>query len=393
MKDKNKDTKLGFVHDRARFARTCRRIALGLWGATALFLAAALPQAWAGSPVEVTNFGSNPGNLKMFKYIPAQLSTPAPLVVVMHGCTQNARDFADESGWIRLADKLGLAMVLPEQQSSNNSKNCFNWFQQGDNSRDQGEALSIKQMIDKMKADHNIDPKRVFVTGLSAGGAMTSVMLATYPEIFAGGGIVAGLPYGCANDPPQMFPTQAFQCMSTGHPSGGVSFGLPGGLPGPGLPALTMPAGMCLMFPLPPPLCPAPSSAGGSTFTAAGLGDLVRQASHHTGPFPKVSIWHGSNDTTVSPINASEEMQQWTNVHGIASAPAVQDTIKGYAHQIFKDASGNAVVETFSITGMAHGDPVDPGPGADQCGTAAPFVINAQICSSLFIAKFWGLAP
>jgi poly(3-hydroxybutyrate) depolymerase len=307
----------------------------------------------------------------------------------MHGCEQNARTFADQSGWFHLADKVGLALALPEQVQTNNSKNCFNWFQRGDNSRDQGEALSIKQMVDKVKSDHNIDPKRVFVTGLSAGGAMTSVMLATYPEIFAGGGIVAGLPYGCANDLPQVFPTQAFQCMSTGHPSSGLGMGLPSGplgLPG----GVTMPPGMCLLFPLPPPLCP-PSSTAGPTFTPAGLGDLVRQASNHTGPFPRVSIWHGSNDTIVSPINATEEMQQWTNVHGMQPVPAVQDTIKGFPHHIFKDPSGNAVVETYGITGMSHGHPVDPGPGDDQCGTAAPFLINVHICSSFFIAKFWGL--
>jgi poly(hydroxyalkanoate) depolymerase family esterase len=363
------------------------RMMLGFWAVSALLLVSASLEAFAAIPVEVTNFGSNHGNLSMFKYIPDQLPASAALVVVMHGCTQNARTFANESGWIQLADKLHFALALPEQSQANNQKNCFNWFQRGDNSRDQGEALSIKQMVDKMKSDHNIDAKRVYVTGLSAGGAMTSVMLATYPEVFAAGGIVAGLPYGCANDLPQMFPTQAFQCMSTGHPSGGLSFGGPVGLPG----GVAMPPGMCLLFPLPPPLCPPPSSAGG-TFTPAGLGDLVRQASSHTGPFPKVSIWHGSNDTTVSPINATEEMQQWTNVHGIQPVPAVQDTIKGFPHQIFKDASGNAVVETFSITGMPHGDPVDPGPGDDQCGITDQYIINEHICSSFFIAKFWGLS-
>src|SRR5437660_8450331 len=84
-------------------------------------------------------------------------------------------------------------------------------------------------MVAKMIADQSIDPARVFVTGLSAGGAMTSVMLATYPDVFAGGGIVAGLPYGCANDPSPFMPTQALQCMSFGHPS---SLPSPSGLPG-----------------------------------------------------------------------------------------------------------------------------------------------------------------
>jgi poly(3-hydroxybutyrate) depolymerase len=69
----------------------------------------------------------------------------------------------------------------------------------------------------------------------------------------------------------------------------------------------------------------------------------------------------------------------------------VSDTVKGFPHEVFKDASGNAVVETFSITGMDHGVPVDPGSGPDQCGSTAPFVLDVHICSSLFIARFWGL--
>jgi poly(3-hydroxybutyrate) depolymerase len=122
------------------------------------------------------------------------------------------------------------------------------------------------------------------------------------------------------------------------------------------------------------------------------LGDFVRKASGGHGPFPIVSIWHGSKDGTVSPINATEEMEQWTNVHGIDQTPAVTDTVKGFPHAVFKDATGTAVVETFSITGMDHGTPVDPGSGPEQCGTPDNFIIDEHICSGLFITRFWGLA-
>jgi poly(hydroxyalkanoate) depolymerase family esterase len=177
-----------------------------------LFLGAAQPTL-AATPVEVTSFGSNPGNLRMFKYVPDNLPSAAPLVVVLHGCTQNARTYAAESGWLQLADATHAALAMPEQSQANNQNLCFNWFQPGDITRDQGEALSIKQMVDQMRSDHRIDPKRIYLTGLSAGGAMTSVMLATYPEVFAAGGIVAGLPYRCASNV-----TDALQCMSNGHP-------------------------------------------------------------------------------------------------------------------------------------------------------------------------------
>ena len=386
MEDKKTIQKLAIRLEKERFSQKFRRVALQVSKISLLLLLSSRMEAFAASPVEVTDFGSNPGNLRMFKYVPDQIPPGPALIVVMHGCLQDARTFANESGWIQLADRLHVALALPEQPQTNNIQNCFNWFLPSDNTRDQGEALSIKQMVDKMKSDHNIDSKRVYATGLSAGGAMTSVMLATYPDVFAGGGIVAGLPYGCANSI-----TDAFQCMSTGQPSVGPLVGLPSGaLPGlPGGPIVNVPLspGICLFVPL---FCPPTANPG---ITPSDWGNFVRQASNHPGPFPKVSIWHGSADITVSPINETEEMQQWTNVHGIDSMSAVHDNVKGFPHQTFKDASGNAVVETYSITGMSHGDPVDPGTGSDQCGTADQFIINEHICSSFFIAKFWGLVP
>src|SRR5206468_8709093 len=210
-------------------------------------LALASPQAFAASPVEVTDFGFNPGNLRMFEFLPDGLLPSAPLVVVMHGCTQNATTFANETGWIQLADKFGFALALPQQTHVNNPSNCFRWFDSNHNRRDQGEALSIKQMVDKMKSVHSIDPNRVYVTGLSAGGAMTSVMLATYPDVFAGGAVIAGLPFGIA---------------------GNVREALSGMMASPSRPANE-------------------------------LGDLVRNASTHKGPWPKLSVWHGSADRTV----------------------------------------------------------------------------------------------
>jgi poly(3-hydroxybutyrate) depolymerase len=158
MNTKHKATNLAIMRIRVKslFTATCRRTRLRIWRALLLLLASASPQAFAASPVEVTDFGSNPGNLQMFKYVPDGLPSSAPLVVVIHGCTQNARTFASETGWIQLADKFGFALAMPQQTQTNNPQSCFRWFDSSQNKRDQGEALSVKQMVDKMKSVHNM---------------------------------------------------------------------------------------------------------------------------------------------------------------------------------------------------------------------------------------------
>ncbi|WP_386066475.1 PHB depolymerase family esterase [Tahibacter sp. UC22_41] len=304
--------------------------------AALLALAFSVP---AFAQTEVTGFGSNPGNLRMFKYVPAGLPAGAPLVVALHGCAQSASSYDAETGWQLLADRWHFALLLPQQQSANNSSSCFNWFETGDTTRGQGEALSIKQMVDRMITDHASASGRVYATGLSAGGAMTAVLLATYPDVFAGGAVLSGLPYRCATSQ-----TNAFSCMNPG-----------------------------------------------TDLTPAQWGDKVRAASSWTGPWPVVSIWHGDADYTVRPLNQAELMQQWTNVHGIDQTADVSDTVAGYPHKVYKDSSGTPLVETYTITGMGHGTPVDPGSGETQCGMAGAYILDVNICSSYYIARFWGL--
>ena len=151
----------------------------------------------ASALVEDTSFGSNPGKLRMYSYSPTGVPDSAPLVVALHGCTQYASGGVG-AGWNELADLAKFHVVYAEQQAANNAEECFDWFTTADITRDAGEALWIKQMVDAMKAKVSIDGTRVFVTGLSAGGAMTAVMLATYPDVFAAGAVMSGVPYGCA---------------------------------------------------------------------------------------------------------------------------------------------------------------------------------------------------
>jgi poly(hydroxyalkanoate) depolymerase family esterase len=298
-----------------------------------------LEAAHAAGAMEVTSFGTNPGALKMFRYVPSGLPAGAPMVVAMHGCTQSAAAYDDEPGWVALAERWKFTLVLPEQQASNNSSRCFNWFQSADITRGSGEALSIKQMVDKTKADLGSNPARTFVTGLSAGGAMTSVMLADYPEVFAGGAIMAGIPFRCATTV-----IAAFSCLNPGVHK-----------------------------------------------TPSAWGDLVRSATAYTGTRPTVQIWQGTSDSTVRPLNMTELVDQWTDVAGADQTADVQETVLGYPHSIYRDASGRNAVELYSLTGMDHGTPVDPGTGPTQCGTAGPYILDVNICSSYHIAKSWGL--
>lgn len=296
--------------------------------------------AQAASLQEVSGFGSNPGNLQMFQYAPDSLPSGAPLVVALHGCTQSASDYYSHSGWPKYADMYGFALVFPQTTSSNNANSCFNWYQPSDYTRGQGEALSIKQMVDYARSRYGSNPSRIYVTGLSAGGAMTSAMLADYPDVFAGGAIDSGIPAGCGTD---------------------LSSGL---------------------------TC----EYNAVSKTPQQWGDAVRSASGGWGgPWPRVAIWQGTGDTTVNPANATEERDQWTNVWGISQTPSSTTSLTGgTAQAVYNDANGKPAVETFSISGMAHGLAVNPGSGTDQCGSTGTYYLN-YICSAYWTAKFWGL--
>ena len=250
---------------------------------------------------------------------------------------QRAYDFG--TGWSTLAKRYGFALLMPEQQGSNNANTCFNWFNPGDIARGRGEAASIRQMVARMVTDHKIDPRRIYVTGLSAGGAMTSVMLAAYPEVFAGGAIIAGLPYGIASNVREAL---GGMMQSTSRPAG-------------------------------------------------KLGDLVRKASKHKGPWPKVSVWHGSADRTVNPGNANEIVKQWLDVHGLPSAPMSAADVDGHPREVWWNADGETVVESYTITDMAHGTPLDLAGNDEPYGAEGAFLIEAGISSSYHIADFFGL--
>ena len=109
---------------------------------------------------ETANFGPNPGALRMLHYRPEGLAPGAPLVVVLHGCTQTAEGYAQGAGWLTLADRYGFAVLAPEQRQSNNANLCFNWFEPGDTARGAGEAASIAAMVAHLTDAHALDPAK-----------------------------------------------------------------------------------------------------------------------------------------------------------------------------------------------------------------------------------------
>ncbi len=287
---------------------------------------------------ELTSFGANPGNLRALTYFPETFRKGGALVVVLHGCTQHAGGFDRGSGWSQLADRHGFALLYPEQKRANNPNLCFNWYAPADARRGKGEARSIAAMVRSVVETRGIDPSQVFVTGLSAGGAMTAVMLASYPETFAGGAIIAGLPFATADTLPE-----ALERMRGGG--------------GPG---------------------------------AAQLAALASGAEPRPAEPPILSVWHGSGDHVVAPANGEHLVAQWRGLHDVGEHPTRVETVDGHRRRTWTNAAGKAVIEHYVVSGMGHGVPLVTR-GEDGVGEAGAHMFETSISSTRHIARFWGL--
>lgn len=194
-------------------------------------------------------------------------------------------------------------------------------------------------MIGHVVEMHGLDAGRVFITGLSAGGAMANTMLSAYPDLFAGGAIIGGLPHGTA-----IGVAQAFERMQGRNPP-----------------------------------------------TTAQLHSALKAVSRHKNGLPPISIWHGSHDQTVRPINADQIAEQWRWAHATAAAPSVEETIRGHVRKAWIDKDGRQVVELYLVRGMAHGVPLAAQTAA-SLGETGPFMLEAGISSTARTAAGWGLA-
>ncbi len=198
--------------------------------------------------------------------MPPEPRPGTPLLVAMHGCTQNAALFSIGSGWARLAAELGVALLLPEQTTAGNQGLCFSWYDPDHNRAHNGEAAAIMATAAQVQTDHNLDPGPIYLTGLSAGAAMALALVSAYPGRIAGIAAMAGVPAGVALD---------------------VASGLnamAGGLPSPEVLAKSLP-------PAPPPL----------------------------------SLWHGLADDRVHPDNAARLADAWRLAGGDVAAHLIPD--------------------------------------------------------------------
>lgn len=250
---------------------------------------------------------TNPAGTRAYKvYVPSGYAgAPLPLVVMLHGCTQNPDDFAAGTRMNTLAEAQSCLVVYPAQSSSANRSKCWNWFGADDQVRGRGEPSIIAGITQEVMDTFAVDPARVYIAGMSAGGAMAAIMAMTYPDLYAAAGVHSGLPYKAASDLPS-----AFAAMRQGGAS------------------------------------PASRRAGASQSPARIVPTIV---------------FHGDSDSTVHPHNGDQVIAQWKAVGSDPRTPLETvvergGTVGGRAHTrtLSLDGDGRPLLEQWVVHGGGH---------------------------------------
>lgn len=291
------------------------RFLLAIIGSASMLLLAAIGvrPARAASLVEITNFGTNPSGLRMYLYVPASAPAKPAILVAVHYCTGSGPAFYSGTEFASLADRYGFIVIYP---SATRNGNCF------DNSSPQAlthnggsDPVGIMSMVTYVEQHNNGDSNRVYVTGASSGGMMTNVLLGDYPDVFKAGAAFMGVPFGCF-------------AASAGDP--------------------TNPANQAGWN--------STCSSGQSIKTPQQWGDLVRAAyPGYTGARPRMQVFHGTADTTLSYPNFGEEIKQWTNVLGVSQTPSFTDQPQsGWTRTRYGSTGIGGPVEAISVQGAGH---------------------------------------
>ncbi|HKT04866.1 MAG TPA: PHB depolymerase family esterase [Rugosimonospora sp.] len=279
--------------------------------AAASVLLGARPAA-AASLTQVTGFGNNPSNLNMYIYVPNNVSARPALLVAIHYCTGTAS--ALFSGYfhdyVTAADQFGYIIVFPE---ATRSGQCFDVYSPQALQRGGGsDPVSIMSMVDFTRQKYNVDPNRIFVSGVSSGAMMTDVMAAEYPDVFKAGAAFMGVPA---------------TCFATGSSTNTWN---------------------------------SQCANGQITKTAQQWGDAARAMDPgYTGAYPRMQLWHGTADTTLNFNNFGEEIKQWTNLDGVSQTPVLTDSPQsGWTRTRYGTNSTMPPVEGISVAGAGHALPM-----------------------------------
>ena len=243
-----------------------------------------------------------------------------PLVMMLHGCTHDALDMAEISGMNQIAEENRFLVVYPEQTRLANLMKCWNWFHPKHQRRGAGEPSILAAIVDAVRSAHTIDSDRIYVAGVSAGGAMASILAATYPDLFAAAAMFAGTEFKAATSA-----REGFAVMKQGGPD--------------------------------------PISHGELAFEAMREG-LVRKKRRRM----PVIVFHGTADSRVNPVNADQTIEQWRKTN--ACLAAVQSEVgfaltekvidgkipSGYSYRqhIYAEFDGRVLMEKWLVDGLEH---------------------------------------
>jgi len=280
-------------------------------GAAAVLLLTAGASAAQGRLL-TSSYSDTAGTLSYEVYVPGAYvpGTPVPMVVAMHGCTENADEFRQLTRFDQLADARNMIAVFPEQNANANAGNCWNWFKGEHMQRGAGEPALIAGIAQRVRDQYSIDPHRIYVAGLSAGGAMASVMAATYPDVFAAAGVGSGCEYGAT-------------ATCTGYRS------------------------------------IDPEAAGEQAYKAMGAQKRV----------VPVIVVHGDQDETVPLVNSEQVVAQWVVTDDWADDGARDGSVpvaptgvtegavpngRSYTIARYADGHGGELLEYWVVHGMAH---------------------------------------
>jgi poly(hydroxyalkanoate) depolymerase family esterase len=293
------------------------------------------------SLTQIENFGDNPGNLKMFVHENAaqKITDPKPLVIVLHGCGQNAQDVATLTGWNKLSDSNKFIVLYPQQKMINNISACFNWFNNKDIENGKGENESIFEMISYIQLHYKIDSTKIFITGLSAGAAMSVVMLATHPSLFKSGAIFAGCAYKIATNP-----LAAFSVM------------------------------------------------GGNKKISKDelVKNITDQNSSYKGKYPTLIIYQGLNDQIVNHKNAALLIKQWAGINNCGSVPTKTETSFMSVSDITRFTFNDTILY-YEIKKLGHQLLIKPGDAFNEGGKKGTFGIDKNFHSTYQTAKDFGI--